>query len=117
MKKKLVIFLSLFILMCSFVSGCSSNNIKKIEIIEDSIKRNYIVGEEVSVNNFELKVTYNNEKEEYYYITDEKVKLNEIDNSIVGEQKLHITFNYNNTDVNLQLLINFELPNDVKNIL
>ena len=117
MKKKLVIFLSLFILMCSFVSGCSSNNIKKIEIIEDSIKRNYIVGEEVSVNNFELKVTYNNEKEEYYYITDEKVKLNEIDNSIVGEQKLNITFNYNNTDVNLQLLINFELPNDVKNII
>ncbi len=117
MKKKLVIFLSLFILMCSFVSGCSTSNIKKIEIIEDSIKRNYIVGEEVSVNNFELKVTYNNEKEEYYYITDEKVKLNEIDNSIVGEQKLNITFNYNNTDVNLQLFINFELPNDVKNII
>lgn len=117
MKKKLVIFLSLFILMCSFVSGCSTSNIKKIEIIEDSIKRNYIVGEEVSVNNFELKVTYNNEKEEYYYITDEKVKLNEIDNSIVGEQKLNITFNYNNTDVNLQLMINFELPNDVKNII
>lgn len=117
MKKKLVIFFSLFILICSFVSGCSKNNIKKIEIIEDSIKRNYIVGEEVDVNNFELKVTYSNEKEEYYYISNEKVGINKIDNSKVGEQKLNITFNYNNTDVNLQLAINFDLPNDVKNVI
>lgn len=117
MKKKLVIFFSLFILMCSFINGCSKNNIKKIEIIEDSIKRNYIVGEEVNVNNFELKVTYSNEKEEYYYISNEKVVINEVDNYKVGEQKLNITFNYNNTDVNLQLVINFDLPNDVKNII
>lgn len=116
MKKKLVLFLSLFILMCSFVSGCS-NNIKKIEIIEDSIKRNYIVGEDVDVNNFEIKVIYNNKKEELYYISEGNIKVDNIDNTKLGEQNLNVNFSYNSVDVNLQLVVNFDLPSVVKELI
>lgn len=116
MKKKLVLFLSLFILMGSFVSGCS-NNIKKIEIIEDSIKRNYIVGEDVDVNNFEIKVIYNNKKEELYYISEGNIKVDNIDNTKLGEQNLNVNFSYNSVDVNLQLVVNFDLPSVVKELI
>ena len=62
--KKGLILLYFFILpIIILVNGCSKDDISNIQLVEDSIKRNYLVGEEIEIDEIKVKVTLKNEEE------------------------------------------------------
>ena len=116
MKKFFVIF-SIAIFMALSLTGCSSDSIKKIEVIDNTIKTNYIVGDTIEFDDFSLKLTLKNNEEKIYNITEDMVTINQIDNSIVGNQNVNMIIDYNGMKIEMVLTVKFDLPEEVKTII
>lgn len=116
MKKKSIFIFSLFMLFVTFFAGCSNVKIDKIEFADDTVKLNYIVGEELNFDNFEIKVTYIDKSEKIYYVTNEQVAIGEYDNTQIGRQDLDININHTDGEFNFTIQITFDVTDEVKNI-
>lgn len=97
--------------------GCSTNPLSKIQILDNGIKTNYVVGEDIEIEDFSLKVTFKNNEEKIYNITEEMITLSNIDNYKVGTQDLNVLVDYQGTKIELILSITFDLPDEVINII
>lgn len=116
MRKKFVIIFSAIVFFIASFVGCSSDSIRKVEIIDD-IKTNYIVNENVEMSNFSLKVTFKNGTYKIYNIDDEMIEISNIDNTIVGSQNVNIRVNYNGMEIDFIVSVNFDKPSDVKTVI
>lgn len=115
-KKRIITFCMCMFAVFSLV-GCSKDNkITKIEIIDNTIKTEYVVGENVEINEFQLKLTYTNKNEEIYNITKEMVTISSIDNTIKGKQKVDIDVDYDGMELKFSIGIEFRLPDKVSTI-
>jgi len=116
-KKSFTIIFGVTIFMLFSLWGCSSNSIRKVEVLDNSIKTNYLVGEEIDIDDFSIKLTYKNNKEEIYNIKEEMVSLSDIDNSIIGNQDMNVYIDYYGMKIELMLKITFDLPQEVTNVI
>ena len=116
-RRKFVAVFSIVAAMMFSSAGCSGDSISKIEIMNNGIKTNYIVKDVINVSDFELKLTTKNNNEKIYYIEDEMVTIGDYDNTILGNQNVPVSIDYNGTIIELVLSVSFSLPDDVKNII
>lgn len=117
MKKKHLIFSMVFIMLLTFFAGCSKNKISNIEIIEESIKLDYYLGENIDINELELKVTLKDNSEHIYVIDKEMINFDNVDNTITGKQNLNISVNYNNEILDFVVEVNFDKKDEVKQVI
>lgn len=115
-KKKFITFCMCMFAVFSLV-GCSKDNkITKIEIIDDTLKTEYVVGEDFIIDDFQLKLTYGNKNEKIYNITEEMVTLSSIDNTIKGKQKVDIKVDYDGMEIKFSIGVEFKIPAKVASI-
>ena len=73
-----------------FLFGCSKENKIQYDLVQESINREYIVGENIEIKELEIKV-----KDKIVSIDENNFEISNIDNTIVGTQKLDVEVNYN----------------------
>lgn len=117
MKKGLILLYFFILPIIILVNGCSKDDISNIQLVEDSIKRNYLVGEEIEIDEIKVKVTLKNEEENIYTLTKDMFAIGKIDNTKLGEQILNIAVEYKNNKINFSTSVNFSLPIEVTNII
>jgi len=116
-KRKLYLICGLLGSLLVPLSACSAAQIRKIEILEETVRQNYIVGEEVRFDELEIKITLNDKNENIYFISKDMIKIGNVDNTKVGEQTLNIKVNCEGNELDLVLMVYFDLPVSVKNII
>lgn len=112
MKKRTLIFSLLFFLIVSFC-GCSNNTISKVEVMDKAIKTNYIIGEEFQITDFALKITFTNNHEKIYNITQNMVTYGNVNNMITDIQNINLTVNYKGMEIDFILSVKYDLPQEV----
>lgn len=112
-KRNILIFSLLFFIIVSFC-GCTSNSINKVEIVDNAIKTKYIIGEEFKINDFSLKVTFANNQEKIYKITQDMVTHSKVNNMTTDIQNINLTIDYKGMDIDFILSIKYDLPQEVK---
>jgi len=116
MKKKLLSFLFLFVCIFSFTSACSKNDIERIELVEDSIKTEYMIFEDLDINDLEIKISFN-DSEKIYTIDQSMFTIGQVDNTVAGEQLLSILVEYKGYEKRFTVSLNFYLPQDITAII
>lgn len=116
MKKRIItVFSLLFFIMVSFC-GCSNNAISKVEIIDNTIKTNYIIGEEFKLDNFSLKVTFTNNHEKIYNITQDMLTHSRVNNMTTDVQNINLSINYNGMNIDFIISVKYDLPQEIKSL-
>lgn len=113
-KKKFAGILSMVTFMLFSLVGCSSDPIAKIEVLNNTLKTEYVVGEEVDIDDFSLKITTKSNRTKVYEIEEDMVTLSEVDNTILGNQSMAVTVDYEGMEFAFVVSVNFGLPEDVK---
>ena len=115
MKNKIAIF-CMIVFSFFFVGGCSKDKISEVQIVDDTIKTEYIIGETVEIKQFKLKLV-RNKKEEIYDVNEDMINYDTIDNTIKGNQKIDINVKYNEEIIKVSVGIEFKLPDKVSGII
>lgn len=116
-KKKFAGILSMIVLMLFSFVGCSTDPISKIEVLNNAIKTEYVVGEEVKIDEFSLKITLKSNRTKVYEIEEDMVTIGEVNNKVLGVQNMPVTVDYNGMEFAFVVSVNFVLPEDVKMVI
>ena len=116
-KKKFAGILSMIVLMLFSFVGCSNDPISKIEVLNNAIKTEYVVGEEVKIDEFSLKITLKSNRTKVYEIEEDMVTIGEVNNKVLGTQNMPVTVDYNGMEFAFVVSVNFVLPEDVKMVI
>ena len=113
-KKKFTGILSMIAFMLFSLVGCSNDPITKIEVLNNTLKTEYVVGEEVDIDEFSLKITTKSNRTKVYEIDEDMVTLGQVDNTALGSQSMGVLVNYEGMEFAFIVSVNFVLPEDVK---
>lgn len=113
MKNKL--FSMFLVFLCTFfaVTGCNDNKIEEILLVDESINKEYMVLQDVNIDEILIETIYDNGSSSLDTINESMYSISSIDNTKVGEQEIYLYVNYKGTEKLFSVKINFVLPSAV----
>lgn len=107
MMKKILNFLCIIFCAFFFMCGCSKSDIKDITLDETSFAREYVVLEDVMIDEIKIIVVLRNNEKKEYTLRDTSFSYEKIDNSEVGIKKFILKVNYKNVNYSFNTSITF----------
>ena len=116
MKNKLISFFTIFVSIFFLATGCSNKNITDVDVIMNNVKDQYLVLEEVNIEDLKFVVSFDDNTSTTYSLTDKMFEYDPIDNTIEGSQLVNIYFKTDNYKQTIPLYLEFTLPQEVQEI-